>query len=86
MIGLDVEPSLIAEADKAMSDIPARSWRGIVSDCDPIPLPDGIASVVLCTEVLEHVPDPARLAAELGGSAVPERVTWFPCPIQSPKD
>jgi SAM-dependent methyltransferase len=48
-----------------MRGIPARSWQGIVSNCDPIPLPDESASVIICTEVMEHVDDPARLAAEL---------------------
>jgi SAM-dependent methyltransferase len=65
VIGIDCEPSLIELADETMRRVPARSWRGIVSDCDPIPLPDGIASLVVCTEVLEHVEDPARLVAEL---------------------
>ncbi len=65
VIGIDSEPSLIEQADEAMSEVPARSWRGIVSDCDPIPLPDGIATLVFCTEVLEHVDDPARFVAEL---------------------
>ena len=35
------------------------------SDCNPIPLPDGYATVVICTEVIEHVPDPDRFVAEL---------------------
>ena len=65
VIGIDVEPTLVEKADEAMRGVPARSWRGIVGDCDPIPLPDATASVVICTEVLEHVEDPARLAAEL---------------------
>ena len=65
VIGIDVEESLVREADQAMRGLPARSWRGITSDCDPIPLPDGQASVVVATEVLEHVPDPTMLLAEL---------------------
>ncbi len=65
VVGIDLEPSLVEQADRAMRGVPARSWRGMVSDCDPIPLPDGSATVVLCTEVLEHVEDPARFAAEL---------------------
>jgi SAM-dependent methyltransferase len=65
VIGLDIDPDCLALADLAMRGVPARSWRGILSDCDPIPLPDASASVVVCTEVLEHVADPSRLAAEL---------------------
>jgi SAM-dependent methyltransferase len=65
VIGIDVEPTLVERADEAMQGIPARSWRGIVDDCNPIPLPDATASVVICTEVLEHVEDPSAFAAEL---------------------
>ena len=38
---------------------------GIVTDCDPIPLPDATASVIVCSEVMEHVEAPARFLAEL---------------------
>ncbi len=65
VIGLDIEPSLIETTAQAMEGVPARSFRGIVSDADPIPLPDGTASVVIAAEVLEHVDDPARIMAEL---------------------
>lgn len=65
VIGLDIDPDCLQLAEQAMKGLPARSWRGILSDCDPIPLPDAVASVVVCTEVLEHVADPVRLAAEL---------------------
>ena len=65
VIGLDIEPELIERAEKAMAGVPARSFRGIVGDADPIPLPDAVASVVVCTEVLEHVDDPSRILNEL---------------------
>jgi SAM-dependent methyltransferase len=65
VIGVDAEPALLERAEEAMKGVPARSWRGVVSDCDPIPIPDGTATVVICTEVMEHVDDPSRFAAEL---------------------
>ncbi len=80
VVGLDVEPSLILEAGKAVRGLPARSWQGIVSECDPIPLPDASATVVICTEVLEHVEDPARLAAELVRIGKPGAVYFISVP------
>jgi SAM-dependent methyltransferase len=65
VIAIDVDPNLIPHLHQRMTGVPARGFRAIASDCDPIPLPDGIASYVICTEVLEHVEDPVRFAAEL---------------------
>ncbi|MEO6807731.1 MAG: class I SAM-dependent methyltransferase, partial [Isosphaeraceae bacterium] len=65
VIGIDIDPDCLALADEAMRGVPARSWRGILSDCEPIPLADASASVIVATEVIEHVDDPARLLAEL---------------------
>lgn len=38
----------------------------IVSDAEAIPAPDAGFDVVLCTEVLEHVPEPIAVVRELG--------------------
>jgi SAM-dependent methyltransferase len=65
VIGIDADPGAIATAEDAMRGVPARSWRAILSGCDPIPLPDATASVVVASEVLEHVDDPPRFLAEL---------------------
>jgi SAM-dependent methyltransferase len=37
-----------------------------VSDAANIPVPDGAFDVILCTEVLEHVPEPIQVVRELG--------------------
>jgi SAM-dependent methyltransferase len=65
VIGIDVDNDAVGQADEAMRGVPARSWTPIQSRCDPIPLPDATATVVIATEVLEHVADPARFLAEL---------------------
>lgn len=65
VIGIDIDEVAVRVAGEVMRGVPARSWRGVVSDCDPIPLPDASASVVIATEVLEHVDDPPRFLAEL---------------------
>jgi SAM-dependent methyltransferase len=40
-------------------------FKGIVSECNPIPLPDNYADLVMSTEVLEHVPDPKQFLSEM---------------------
>jgi SAM-dependent methyltransferase len=65
VIGIDIDPESLRQADAVMRGVPARSWRGLLSDCDPIPLPDASASVIVATEVMEHVESPERFAAEL---------------------
>lgn len=42
-----------------------------VSDAKSIPVPDGCFDVALCTEVLEHVPDPIAVVGELGRIIAP---------------
>jgi SAM-dependent methyltransferase len=86
VIGIDSEPSLIGRADEAMLEVPANSWRGIVSDCDPIPLPDGTATLVFCTEVLEHVDDPARFVAELARIGRPGALYYISVPDPASED
>ena len=61
----DLDAGKVAETERRARQSRAREVTPIVSDCDPIPLPNGFASVVICTEVIEHVPDPDRFVAEL---------------------
>jgi len=62
----DVVAESIAELETKVRDLgAARGFKGIVSDSDPLLVPDGEATRVVCQEVLEHVSDPDRVLAEL---------------------
>jgi SAM-dependent methyltransferase len=65
VIATDINPLVIAALEQRLRLSPARALRTIVSDSNPLPLADGIASKVVCMEVLEHVDDPPQLLAEL---------------------
>jgi ubiquinone/menaquinone biosynthesis C-methylase UbiE len=65
VIGIDIDPEIVARADKRLRELPGCSFLGIHSNCDPIPLAEDSASVVVCSEVLEHVPTAERLLGEL---------------------
>jgi SAM-dependent methyltransferase len=65
VIAVDIVPDHVAAATAAVEGEGARSYRGIITDCDPIPLPDASADVIVCLEVMEHVADAARFIKEL---------------------
>jgi ubiquinone/menaquinone biosynthesis C-methylase UbiE len=54
-----------------------------VCSATDIPVDDGSFDVVLCTEVLEHVPEPARVVAELGRVLRPGGVLLLTAPLGS---
>lgn len=62
---VDRDPVSLAATEAKISQSPARDHHGLLSECDPIPLPDGTGDLVICTEVLEHVPDPVKMLHEL---------------------
>ncbi|WP_082629065.1 class I SAM-dependent methyltransferase [Pseudomonas sp. TTU2014-080ASC] len=61
----DVLPEKIEALRARVATTPARQAQGLVSDSNPLPLEDGIATRVVAMEVLEHVQDPAQVLNEL---------------------
>lgn len=62
---LDLDPEKVAEAEERLSQVSPGKCIGIVSDCTPLPLQDGLASKVIAMEMLEHVRDPIAVMKEL---------------------
>ncbi|HTU93298.1 MAG TPA: class I SAM-dependent methyltransferase [Gemmataceae bacterium] len=66
VIGVDIDAEMIETASKRLSEeTSSRRWQTHVSDSNPLPLKSGIATKVICQEVLEHVDDPAKVLSEL---------------------
>ena len=65
VIYIDRSEAALAKTSAKIAGSAARAHHGILSECDPIPLADGAGDLVICTEVLEHVPDPGAFLAEL---------------------
>ena len=82
VIGVDIEDVLIKQTTERMRNVPARSFRGIITDCAPIPLPEGTATKVICAEVMEHVPDPAAFLKELARIGAPGALYLFSVPAE----
>lgn len=54
-----------------------------VGDAADIPVPDGTFDVVLCTEMLEHVPEPIKIVAELARVLKPDGKLILTAPLGS---
>jgi SAM-dependent methyltransferase len=65
VIACDIDPKKIEQVNASLKPIHGDALRTIVSDSNPLPLPDGIASRVIAMEVMEHVDDPAGFLSEL---------------------
>jgi len=65
VIAVDIDADVIAGIAARLANSSARAYATHVSDSNPLPLAGGIATRVICSEVLEHVDDPGRVLSEL---------------------
>jgi SAM-dependent methyltransferase len=65
VIATDISETAIAALDRNLKAANATDYRCLVSDSNPLPLPDGVATRVTCSEVMEHVRDPRQFLGEL---------------------
>lgn len=67
VIAVDSHEDTLRAARDAMAAVPesGNERETILASAEDLPLPDGFATRVVCTEVLEHVDDPAVAMAEL---------------------
>lgn len=61
----DLDQQNIESLEDRIKGTPARQSRGIVTDCNPLPLESGFASRIVAMEMLEHVDEPERVLREL---------------------
>lgn len=79
----DVEAESIAKLETEVRSLgTARGFKGIVCDSDPLLVPDGLATRVVCQEVLEHVSNPDRVLAELVRAGQPGALYLLTVPAE----
>ena len=61
----DIDAERLGRTVERLKAAGAERLDAHVTDAHPLPLPAGAVSRVVCTEVLEHVDDPAAVMAEL---------------------
>ncbi|NBP87821.1 MAG: class I SAM-dependent methyltransferase [Planctomycetia bacterium] len=79
VIATDISPEVITRIEEKFARL-RTPWRAFVSDTDPLPLADGIATRVIAMEVLEHVESPDRFVAELVRIGQPEALYLISVP------
>ncbi|MCJ1886164.1 class I SAM-dependent methyltransferase [Pseudomonas sp. LA21] len=65
VIFADIDADKVAGVERALQGSNARAMLPLVTDANPIPLPDARVNKVVAMEVLEHVEDPAQFMSEL---------------------
>ncbi|MFV1964855.1 MAG: class I SAM-dependent methyltransferase [Pirellulaceae bacterium] len=65
VIAVDIDAEMTKIAEKKLRKSRARTFRTVVSDSNPLPLPEESASRVVAMEVMEHVDDPPQFLSEL---------------------
>lgn len=94
-VGTDLHLTDLLETEKRLAVLDAMgeirgSWTLTASDITALPFPDHAFDIVICSEVLEHIPDHRAAMAELvrvlkpGGDLVisvpryyPEKICWM---------
>lgn len=65
VIFADIDGDKVAAVERALQGSAARAMLPLVTDANPIPLPDARVNKIVAMEVLEHVDDPAQFMSEL---------------------
>ena len=80
VISTDVLPEKIEQLAKRLERTTARSVRCEVSNSNPLPVADSSVTRVVCTEVMEHVPDPEQFIRELARVGAPNALYMLTVP------
>jgi ubiquinone/menaquinone biosynthesis C-methylase UbiE len=62
---IDQDLQVAREVRSKLSKLAPHSHAALVADAHQLPLSDGFATRIVCTEVLEHVDNPGRVLGEL---------------------
>jgi len=61
----DSDPARVADSRWRLRAVPSDRFEVLVSDTNPLPIPDSTASKIVSVEVIEHVDDPDQFLKEL---------------------
>lgn len=85
-VGLDISERSLADARVRAAERGERDVELAQFDAnDPLPYAPGDFDVIICAEVLEHVPEPRRVAESIHAVATPATRVIFTVPNERPK-
>jgi len=82
-IGLDLSETMLAVAARRTRGTNIRLVR---AEAERLPFDDAAADVIVCTEVLEHIPDPQTVVAEVKRVLKPGALALFTVPHEETID
>lgn len=82
LIVADIDAEKISVARSRLQNSPAKSVECFVTDANPLPIADNVATKVISTEVLEHVDDVRRFMSELVRVGKPGALYFLTVPDQ----
>lgn len=72
VIAIDVKEDVVRDVIDRMRDVPAKDFRGIVSSCNPVPVPSSSCTIVVAQEVIEQVENPQAFLREMVRIGTPD--------------
>ncbi|MFH0962845.1 MAG: methyltransferase domain-containing protein [Planctomycetota bacterium] len=78
-VGTDISPAMLSASAERTA---GQSIRLVQADARKLPFADGCFDAVVCTEVLEHVPDPAGIVDEVHRVLRPRGIAIFTVPCE----
>jgi SAM-dependent methyltransferase len=78
---VDADPRRVEQAAAGIAALAGHApFEAYVSESNPLPIADGAATKIVCSEVLEHVDSPEALLAELARIGRPGALYLLACP------
>jgi 2-polyprenyl-3-methyl-5-hydroxy-6-metoxy-1,4-benzoquinol methylase len=78
--GIDLSTFLIRKAQRRLAH---RQAKLVQADAERLPFADGQFRALICTEVLEHVPDPRQIVSEMARVAIANAVLVISVPNET---
>jgi SAM-dependent methyltransferase len=72
VIAIDLNEDAVRDVTDRMRNVPAKDFRGIVSSCNPVPVPSSNCTVVVAQEVIQHVENPRAFLQEMVRIGTPD--------------